>query len=231
MLREFSTKESKIADLKFELLHVVAKKHRIAACLHFIKEAKVSDIAAAVGAEQHRLELVAPQDLLRHVGRAALAGGGGGLHGGIEGHQELKVSGEQILGCQARQGAALVQHVVEGQREDEEGAFPAGVHKLMLLWCTSVFSPSCVSLGCSSLPVSWHCTSRLFLMLATRTMMHSLPSRRHTTAERLNLMVSARFLGRASFAKNAPVTKISARPVITSWATRVKMARGHSSEM
>ncbi|KAK0148785.1 TIP41-like protein [Merluccius polli] len=181
MLREFSTKESKIADLKdvpackytdpneiaqyltlkltkceklelpvtdsqttvcsptqpesnqsdsdqFELLRVVAQKHRIAACLHFIKEAKVGHITPVVGAEEHRLELVAPQDLLGDVGCAALTGGGGGLHGGVQGHQQLKVSGVQVLGRQARQGAALVQDVVESQGENEEGALSAGVH-------------------------------------------------------------------------------------------------------
>lgn len=103
-------------------------KAGVAAQLHLIKEVEIRHVAAPRGAEQHRLELVSPEDLLRDVRGATLARGCGGLHGGVEGDQQLEVPPAQVFRVQTCQRAALIQDVVEGEREDEERAVAAGVH-------------------------------------------------------------------------------------------------------
>lgn len=112
----------------FHLLLVVAEEGWIVAHLNFVKKVEICHIATAGGVEQHRPELVAPQDFLRRVGGAALTGGRRRLHGGVEGNEELKVSCVQVFGRQSCQWALLIQNVVEAERQDEEGTLPTGVH-------------------------------------------------------------------------------------------------------
>lgn len=100
---------------------------------HFVEEGEVGHILP-VGAEgDDRGELVAPQDLVGQVGRANLAGGGSRFHRGVHDHHQLEVG--QLWVCPAAplvgpgaQRAGVVDHVVEGEGEDEEGAVAGGVH-------------------------------------------------------------------------------------------------------
>ena len=103
--------------------------------------------------------------------------------------------------------------------------------KSTLSWLSRTLSPSLVRWVCSSLPVTWQPIRRLLRMLATRIIRHVLPSCWATTAFWLNLMVSARFLGRAILARKVPVMKISMMVVRTSWVMSSTMASGHSSLM
>lgn len=117
-------------ELLFQLqLPAVAGPHGWVAGLHHSIEAlEVSHISAPGGREKHGLELISPVDLLGGVGSAALTGSGCGLHGAVEGEDKLEVSGWQVLSGEAPQRAGLVEDVVEGQWQDEEGAVSAAIH-------------------------------------------------------------------------------------------------------
>lgn len=58
---------------------------------HFVKEGEVRYVFARRGEGDYRGELIAPENLIRQVGGADLAGGRGRFNCGAHDHQQLEV--------------------------------------------------------------------------------------------------------------------------------------------
>ena len=91
------------------------------------KVREIHVVLSGLGAGDDGQEAVPPLDLLRDVGGPDLAGGAGGLGRPVQEHHQLEVLLGESVDWELVEGTRHVDHVVEGQRANEEQVVLASV--------------------------------------------------------------------------------------------------------
>lgn len=98
---------------------------------HLGEVGEINSVLALLASRNDGQEVVAPHDLLGNKGGPDLAGGAGGLRGAVEEDDQLKVLFVERVHRHLKEGAVLVDDVVESERTyEEEVVFPSIYHKV-----------------------------------------------------------------------------------------------------